>query len=201
MLVTKFRFPDLPWKLLGVEAVLIVLSVLLALGVDSWRESREQQLLAERTVKGFIDEARANCERIRATEAYHRAVIDGETEPQGMQVGLLRNDAWEVVKTTGSAGWIDYQLVAVMSEISARQRDHRAIIQAYLQAVFTLMLPKEEQSTWHQAGERAVINELVGIQTDLRDGYRRLASLVTDLHESPESQPTDCLAGGDAAGD
>jgi len=127
MLLTKLESADIPWKLLTVEAVLIVLSVLLALGVDSWREAREQRALAGRALQGFVDEARANCERIQATRQYHRAVVDGERVPHGMQVGLLRNDAWEVVKITGAAGWLDYDLVAVMSEISARQRDDLAI--------------------------------------------------------------------------
>jgi len=178
MLLTKLKVPDVPWKLLSVEALLIVLSVLLALGVDSWREEREQRALAERALQGFVDEARANCARIQATAAYHRAVLDGERAPHGMQVGLLRNDAWEVVKTTGAAGWLDYEIVAVMSEISARQRDHRTTIQAYLQAVFTLALPTGDAASWHQPGERGVINELVRIQEDLVSGYRRLGKLT-----------------------
>lgn len=178
MLLTKLKVSDIPWKLLTAEAVLIVLSVLLALGVDSWREGREQRVLAGRALQGFVDEARANCGRIQAVRDYHRAVVDGEREPYGMQVGLLRNDAWEVVKTTGAAGWLDYELVAVMSEISARQRDHRAMIEAYLQAAFTLALPDDEISAWHRPGERAVISELVRIQEDLVSGYRRLGELI-----------------------
>ncbi|MFN2332949.1 MAG: hypothetical protein ABR550_00800 [Wenzhouxiangellaceae bacterium] len=165
MLLTKLKSSEIPWGLLSLEAILIVLSVLLALGVDSWREAREQQTLAERALQGFIDEAQANCENIRATEEYHRAVVEGNRPPEGMRVGLLRNDAWEVVKTTGAAGWLDYDLVAAMSEISAGQRDHRATMQAYLQAVFTLGLPTEDASSWHLPGERAVINELLRIQS------------------------------------
>jgi len=53
MLLTKLKSRDIPWKLLTVEAALIVLSVLLALGVDSWREGR-----AQRALQGFVDEAR-----------------------------------------------------------------------------------------------------------------------------------------------
>jgi len=183
MLLTKLRSADIPWKLLTVEAVLIVLSVLLALGVDSWREAREQRALAERALQGFIDEAQANCRRIEAHTEYHRAVIDGQRDPHGMQVGLLRNDAWEVVKTTGAAGWLDYDLVALMSEISARQRDHRTTVQAYLQAVFTLALPNVDAASWHLPGERGVINELVRIQDELVSSYRRLEALAAEHHE------------------
>ena len=198
MLLTKLKVPDIPWSLLAVEALLIVLSVLLALGVDSWREEREHRALAERALQGFVDEARANCERIQATKAYHRAVLDGERPPHGMQVGLLRNDAWEVVKTTGAAGWLDYEIVAVMSEISARQRDHRTTIQAYLQAVFTLALPTGDASAWHQPGERGVINELVRIQEDLVAGYRRLGKLTRSRY--PDAGFAGKVCGNDVSG-
>lgn len=195
MLLTKLKSSEIPWGLLSVEAVLIVLSVLLALGVDSWREAQEQQTLAGRALQGFVDEAQANCENIRATEDYHRAVVEGIRPPEGMRVGLLRNEAWEVVKITGTAGWLEYDVVAVMSEISARQRDHRATIQAYLQAVFTLALPAGDASSWHLPGERGVINELVRIQSDLREGYRRLARLVADRSEPSTNATGSCLAG------
>jgi len=45
---------EIPRGLLSVEAVLIVLSVLLALGVVSWREAREQQTLAGRALQGYL---------------------------------------------------------------------------------------------------------------------------------------------------
>ncbi len=195
MLSSKLQSSDIPWGLLSVEAVLIVLSVLLALGVDSWREARQQQALAGRALQGFVDEAQANCESIRATGDYHRVVVEGSRSPEGMRVGLLRNDAWEVVKTTGAAGWLDYEIVAAMSEISARQRDHRATIQAYLQAVFTLALPTGDASSWHLPGERGVINELVRIQSDLREGYRRLAELVANDQNPGANATGSCLAG------
>jgi len=182
MLSTKPGLADLPWKLLAIEAVLVVASVLLALALDSWREQREQQSLAQRALHGLVDEADANCRQIVAVRDYHQAVIRGEREPEGIQVGLLRNDAWDVVKTTGAAPWLDYELVAIMAEINANQTDHRAIVQAYLGAVFSMVLEQEEDR-WHQPGERGVIRELVRIQERLLEGYRRLAA------ETERTQP------------
>lgn len=107
MLSTKNEPRGMPLGLLALEAALIVLSVLLALAVDSWRESREQRELAQRSLTGFIDEARYNCSRIQAVSDYLRAVLDDQLAPRGLQAGLLRNDAWGVVKSTGAAGWLD----------------------------------------------------------------------------------------------
>jgi len=181
MLFAKIRTLDLPWPLLAVEALLIVLSVLLALALDNWREEREHRELAHRAMQSFVDEMRYNCHRILVVADYHQAVLSGEQSPQGLQVGLLRNDAWEVIKTSGAAAWLDYDLIEQMSAISIRQGDHRAVMQAYLQAMFQLMLPQSDSSNWHQPGERGVINELHSIQDELQSHYRHLAELMTRM--------------------
>lgn len=203
MWLTKLNNSDTRWALLGAEAVLIVISVLLALGLEGWREERERQALANRAVEGFVDEVRANCENIQATDQYHQSVVEGSRSPEGMRVGLLRNDAWEVVKTTGATGSLDYELVAVMAEISARQRDHRDVIQSYLEAVFALILTSKDASTWHREGERAVISELVRIQKDLRTRYRNLAELASERVNNPTLAHDACMAAalGDSVAD
>jgi len=178
MLFSKIRSADLPWPLLGIEALLIVLSVLLALALDNWREEREHRELAHRAMHSFVDEMRYNCRRILIVADYHQAVLAGEQSPQGLQVGLLRNDAWEVVKTSGAAAWLEYDLIEQMSAISIQQGDHRAVVQAYLQAMFLLMLPQSDSGNWHQPGERGVINELLNIQEKLLVRYQRLAEQI-----------------------
>jgi hypothetical protein len=178
MLISKLRLTELPWKLLGVEALLIVLSVLLALALDSWREEREHRELADRAVQSFVDEMVFNCHRILLTEEYHQAVVAGEQAPQGVQVGMLRNDAWEVVKISGASVWLDYDMIEQMSAISAAQGDHRTVIQAYLQAMTMLSLPEPISKDWHLPGERAVIKELLTIQQRLLAYYRELAARI-----------------------
>jgi len=178
MLTGKLKVPKLPWGLLAVDAVLIVLSVPLALAVDSWREAREHEALANRALQAFVDEVRENCATIQAVRSYHRAVLDGEREPNGVRVGLLRNDAWDVVKTTGAAAWMDYTEVAALSEISAYQADHRAIFQAYVQALFGNILAIEGDPDWHREGERGVISEMARIQDRLLKAYLELAQLL-----------------------
>ena len=195
MLFSKIRMTDLPWRLLAVEALLIVLSVLLALALDSWREEREHRELADRAMQSFVDEMSYNCGRILVVEDYHRAVAAGDEKPQGIQVGMLRNDAWEVVKTSGAAAWLEYDLIEQMSAISSQQSDHRAVVQAYLQAAFLLMLPLSDNSEWHQPGERSVINELIRIQDRLHKQYRQLAAALASKSVDSTSLKNVCVAG------
>lgn len=180
MLFTKQSSNDFPWKLLIIEATLVVMSVLLALALNSWREARAHQDVAERALQEVVDEMQSNCSRIQDVQAYHQEVANGEREPGGIQSGFLRNDAWDVAKTTGAASYLDHELVAKIGEISAHQEDHRTIVQAYIQALFTTGLQLEQEEEMHQEGERGVIRELVRIQSTLLKEYKNLAKLVNE---------------------
>ena len=110
--------------------------------------------------------------------------MSGEREPRGIQVGFLRNDAWDVAKNTGAAPHLAYDLVSKIVEIYAAQNDHRAVIQAYLQSLFTIVLEYEQKEEWHREGERAVINELMGIQKKLLERYQALMQLIPQYYEA-----------------
>jgi len=184
MLFTKKFFADLPWKLLIIEGLLVVMSVLLALALNSWREAGTHQDLAERALQEVVDEVRLNCSRIENVQPYHRAVVNGEQKPTGIQVGFLRNDAWDVAITTGAVSFLDYELAAKIGEINAHQSDHRSTVQAYLGALLTNTLQIEKIEEMHQEGERAVINELISIQKKLLIKYRDLQKLVNEHYGS-----------------
>ncbi len=161
----------------------MVASVFLALALEDWQQNKEENKVAERALQGFIDEMQINCRKIIAVKPYHNGVLSGERSPQGVQIGLLRNDAWDVVKTTGGAPHLDYEVLAGMGEISALQSDHRAVVQAYTQALFGLALQFKEDQEWHLAGERGVINELARIQGNLLDKYQSLLNLVERVYQ------------------
>lgn len=180
MLTTKNSSSAFPWKLLIVEAFLVVASVLLALGLNSWLEARSNQALAERALLNVVEEVKTNCTRIESSHSYHQAVVNGDAEPAGIQSGLLRNDAWDAAKTTDAATHLDYGLVVGIGKINAYQRDHRLIVQAYVQALFAIMLQTEELQNVHKKSERGVIRELVQIQSNLLEEYHSLLALVEE---------------------
>lgn len=167
---------------LALESLVVVLSVLLALGVDSWREARAERHLALQALQGILDEARTNCAQILTFQAYHDAVVAGETEPQGIQIGLLRNDAWDVAKSIGAPPHLPHDLIASVAAINAFQSDHRTYVQAYVQSLFTLGLTLADADEWHGGGERFVIAELVRTQERLIEAYRQLTRIADEYH-------------------
>ena len=181
MFSTKKIYDELPWKLLTIEALLVVFSVLLALGINSWRQTSSHQELAQRALKGIVEEAETNCSRIQAVQSYHQAVANDKRQPGGIQVGLLRNQAWDAAKTIGAAPHLDYEIVALIEEINANQSDHRFLVKSYGTALYTVILQneqKDENKSKNPEGERAVIGELVLIQTWLLEDYQNLSKLV-----------------------
>lgn len=174
----------MPWGLLSVEALLVVLSVLLALALNSWREGRINEALALRSLQSVVDEADVNCSRIRIFQEYHRSVADREREPEGTQVGLIRNDAWNSAQSTGAASYIDYDIAATIGKVHAYQADHRTIMEAHMQAMFTALGGAKElkREGIHGAADIATIRELVRIQEQLLDAYEELAETVNEQH-------------------
>lgn len=170
----------MPWGLLSVEALLVVLSVLLALALNSWREGRVHEALALRSLQGVMDESDVNCSRIKKIQPYHRAVADKERESEGIRVGLIRNDAWQSAQSTGAAAYVDYDIAAIIGKIHSSQADHRTLVKSHAQAVFVALGGGRKLEEIHGDLDIAAIRELVRIQEQLLEVYQELADTVNE---------------------
>jgi len=186
MLSSKGTGNSIPWGILTLEAVLIVLSVLLALALENWRENREHQHLAERALQTVIDEAMDNCERIQSLLPYHRAVIAGEEEYEGLGKVFIRNDAWSSAQNAGAAQHLMYEVAAAVGTVHALQRDHRKLVEAGIQAVYnagTSQDPQQEkfrrmlsegQNDWLPGPHPLMLPDLIRTQANLVNAYDTL---------------------------
>ena len=187
MFSTKKIFTKLPWKLLTIEAALVVFSVLLALALNSWREASSHQKLAQRALKGIVEEVESNCTSIQSVHSYYQEVTKGERKPGGLRVGFIRNQAWDAAKTIGAGPYLDYEVVAKIEDIYSWQSDHRSIVKSYVTALFTAILQKgaaEQGQKQNPEGERAVMKELFTIQEALLKDYRELSQLVEKQYDT-----------------
>ena len=178
MLSSKFPKAPIPWGLLLIEAVLVVLSVLLALGLNSWRENRLNTELSHRALNSIATEFSANCSRIQNILPYHREVANENEQPNGLQIGLIRNDAWESARSTGAAAHIDYETASLIGQIYASQRDHRTLFQSYIEALFSDISNTGVIEEIHGTLDIVVIRELVRIQERLLELYSHLEETV-----------------------
>lgn len=129
-----------PWLgRLVVESVLIALSVLLALAVDSWREERRNAERAEQALVSFEAEIRRNLAAVEAVSPYHlklkedigRLSAEGAIRKfedlqkiegfNGFRPNTLEETAWRTAVATGTLEHLDYKMAQTLSRLYTYQ--------------------------------------------------------------------------------
>jgi type II secretory pathway pseudopilin PulG len=65
-----------PIRKILIESALIVFSILLAMAVNEWADSRKQAALTERAMHAIREEITGNAQRIHDVRAYHQTLMD-----------------------------------------------------------------------------------------------------------------------------
>jgi len=114
-----------------IESALIVISILVALGLDEWREKREDAEMARQALSNFISEVQRNQAQLRADAPFNKGLLDvlkGRYEGSGIDTVeefvimvesytplVLQSTAWETALATGSLAKMEYDLVSALS--------------------------------------------------------------------------------------
>ena len=141
----------------AVQSVMIVLSILLALWVDQWKQQRSERDLVIASLSNFLKEAQQNQARLDDILPYHkglRSMLGGlEKSPSsiktagdfqsaigvdGLRPPFLVATAWQTAVATGALTKIDYATVSALSLTYTLQdrfrEESRSGIQNVLQA-------------------------------------------------------------------
>jgi len=113
------------------ESALITVSILLALGLDEWRENRETQATIRQAVSNFLSEIQQNKARIDDAAPFNlglyevidqrhrsgdiRTMTDFISMMDSYSPVALQSTAWETALATGSLAKMDYGLVSALS--------------------------------------------------------------------------------------
>ncbi len=113
------------------ESALIVLSILVALGLDEWREDRQDEETVQLALSNFASELRQNQARVEDAAPFNqglRSVL--RNRYQSEDIGsvdefvnmvesytpvVLQSAAWETALATGSLAKMEYELVSALS--------------------------------------------------------------------------------------
>ncbi len=113
------------------ESALITVSILLALGLDEWREDRQDQETVELAMANFLSEIRRNKARVEDAAPFNsglhnvlqRRHAEGDVGSVNEFISVvdsytsivLQSTAWETALATGSVAKMDYDLVSALS--------------------------------------------------------------------------------------
>jgi len=183
----------------------VVLSVLLALGLNSWREGRAHRDLAQRALQNVVDEAMENCHKIETLLPYHRSVFALEREYEGLGEVFIRNDAWLSAQTAGAAHHIKYEVAVVIGSIHALQNEHQRLVEAGISAVYNAatsqdpqlelfeQMIRENRSDWLAGPNPMMLADLIRVQSNLLEGYEMLFKLSEEHYGEAIEISDSCL--------
>jgi hypothetical protein len=113
------------------ESALITVSILLALGLDEWRENRESEATIRQAMSNFLSEIRQNKARVDDAAPFNQGLHDvvdqrykhGDIRTMTDFISImdsyspvvLQSTAWETALATGSLAKMDYGLVSALS--------------------------------------------------------------------------------------
>lgn len=169
------------------ESMLVVMSILLALGVREWQDSRVTQQLINRSLESFERELTQNKNRIEALYPYHvglqsiLAELQVESHPDserelrnvlnGFQSAVLLTTAWDTALATGALSDMDYELVYALSLTYSLQDRFRTLYNSGLIDLLNSNTTSETAPTLAYAASRYV-NDITTAEGDLLAAYQ-----------------------------
>jgi hypothetical protein len=160
-----------------VESAFIVFSVLLALALDAWWQSRAERERADLALAGIRSEVEANRQAAERARSFHREIHDtlqAIAAASGVpsadiyyQRGMFKPaavvaTAWESARTTAILDRVPYELVLELSYIYTSQAKYQELADRIVADLFTEM-------------------RTAGVEAVLRDGFRGFILLAEDF--------------------
>jgi hypothetical protein len=199
-----------------VQSIAVMVSILLALWVDQWKQRRAARELATESMSNFVKEIRQNKARVDDIVAYHEALrsilqraekshsIRTQAEFQnsvgidGLRPPFLLQTAWQTAVATGALTHLDYETVSVLSLTYTFQdrfrEDSRAGFQSIMEA--SDFRPGAADMAVHSAEN--YLREVVSSENDLRATYAQADSALSrklkDMGVAPKPDSASALS-------
>ena len=120
------------------ESALIVVSILVALALDEWRDNRQNDQLIKHALSNFVSEIRQNKARVEDAAPFNQglrnvlnrhyqddditSVDEFVTMVESYSPLVLQSSAWDTALATGSLAKMDYNVVSALSLTYSLQR-------------------------------------------------------------------------------
>ena len=182
--------------------MLIVMSILLALGVRAWQDGREVRQLISRSMNSFQTEIALNRGRIDDLYLYHAGLqtVLVETSPHSgtesgddvrnildsLQPAVLLTSAWDTALATGALSEMDYETVFVLSLTYSYQQRFQTLYNTRLNDIQNLTMDDNVQPMRMWSSANRYVAELTQAEAELLDAYGEAADLLSVNSESAE---------------
>ena len=181
-----------------VESFFIMFSILLALAVDSWRESRSHRRLAQQSLQIFENEIRRNLSRLDDVAPYHTglksvvqqaqvnggSILEIQSIVEGLQPTVLLNTAWQTALATGALTHINVETVSALSLTYSIQERFREESRSAMPRVTLSANPTRDQIARAIGDTNAYLTQLVAGEAELRGVYQQALQIIAQAKRS-----------------
>lgn len=178
------------------ESALITMSILLALGLDEWREGREDEQTVVQALSNFVSEIRRNKARVDDAAPFNRGLRDvldrrhrdGDIRAGGEFIDIvesynpvvLQSTAWETALATGSVSKMEYKLVSALSLTYGLQSRYQ---QSTRDGMADLMSPENlmaDRIEWAIYNAVRYLDHVTSMETELGVVYEEAETVILD---------------------
>lgn len=193
-----------------IESILIVLSILIALGLDSWRENREDEEFVRTALSNFLTEIQQNKARLELDAAYNAGFrqvmnqhyLDGDIETVDEFVSMvgsynpvaLQTTAWDTALATGSLAKMDYNLVTALSQTYSQQDRYHTITSSGVSDLTSPQFLSEANLKLAVYNSTRFLNAATAIEEDLGATYVVASSVVQSALQKLDASSGDVQA-------
>lgn len=188
------------------ESMLVVMSILLALAVREWQDSRGARRLIDRSLLSFERELTQNKDYMENMYTFHLGLqnllgeIEVESHPDApqelrnildsFQPAVLLTTAWDTSLATGALSEMDYELVYALSLTYSNQERFRTLYNTGLIDLLNSNVSVDRAPGLAYAALRYA-NEITASEADLLPYYQQALELL-EMHGVPaETPPTE----------
>jgi hypothetical protein len=172
------------------------MSILLALGLDEWREGRQDVETVEQALSNFVSEIRQNKARVDDAAPFNRGLRDvldrrhhdGDISSSGEFIDIvesynpvvLQSTAWETALATGSVSKMEYNLVSALSLTYGLQSRYQ---QTTRDGMAELMSPEnllDDRLEWAIYNSVRYLSDVTSMETELGVVYEEAEAVLLD---------------------
>ncbi len=176
------------------ESALITVSILLALGLDEWRENRESEETIKQAMSNFLSEMAQNKARVDDAAPFNRGLHevvderyqDGDIDSMSEFIDImdsyspvvLQSTAWETALATGSLAKMDYGLVSALSLTYGLQGRYERANQGAMSRLTNPQVLTQETLDVAIYNSLQYLEFVTGLETELGVVYTEAALVV-----------------------
>lgn len=191
-----------------IESALIVVSILVALALDEWREERQDAEVVQQSLENFLIEIDQNKVRVDDAAPFNQGLhsvltsyyMDDDLESvdefvdmvESYSPAVLQSTAWDTALATGTLSKMDYNLVRVLSLTYGVQSRYQTTTVSGMDNLISPVNLSEDRLRLALYNSMRYLEGVTTLEQELADTYGEAALIIDQgLVEMRKAQEND----------